>query len=109
MTIDGDILTCVQRYRASVEEVATPSLDQLILEAATRQALRRRLARRACGPSVVMAIAVLCAGVAWYAHQAKPSRSVVTNYGQIEGSTRPYLLQAGVSEFSGPGLQEGTP
>jgi hypothetical protein len=109
MTIDDDMMTCVQRYRASVQEVATPSLDQVILEAATRQALRRRLARRAGGAGVLAAITVLCAGVAWYAHQAKLSRTIITNYGQIEGSTRPYLLQAGASEFSGPGLQEGTP
>jgi hypothetical protein len=106
MTIDSDLM---QRYRASVEEVATPSLDLVILEAATRQALRRRRARRAGCASVLTAITVLCAGVAWYAHPAKPSRSIVTNYGLIEGSTRPYLLQAGASEFSGPGLQEGTP
>jgi ferric-dicitrate binding protein FerR (iron transport regulator) len=109
MTIDDDMMTCVQRYRASVEEVTTPSLDRVILEAAARQASRRRLLRRAGGASVFTAITVLCAGVAWYAHQAKPSRSIVTNYGQIEGSTRPYLLQAGASEFSGPGLQEGMP
>lgn len=109
MNSDDDMMTCVQRYRASVEEVATPSLDHVILEAATRQALRRRLARRAGGASVLAAITVLCAGVAWYAHQAKSSRSVVTNYGQIEGSTRPYLLRAGASEFSGPGLHEGKP
>lgn len=109
MTIDDDMTTCVQRYRALVEEVATPSLDQVILEAATRQATRRRLARRAGGVSVLMAIAAFYAGVAWYAHRAKPSRSIVTNYGQIEGSTRPYLLQAGAIGFSGPGLHEGTP
>ena len=109
MRIDGDMMMCVQRYRASVEEVATPSLDHVILQAATHQASRRRLARRAGGASVLTAITVLCAAVAWYAHQAKPSRSIVTNYGQIEGSTRPYLLQAGASEFSGPGLQEEMP
>ena len=108
MTIDEDMMTCLQRYRASVEEVATPSLDQVILEAATRQASRRRLVRRAGGASVLTAITVLCAGVSWYAHQGNPSRSIVTNYGQIEGSTRAYLLQAGGSEFSGPGLHEGT-
>jgi hypothetical protein len=107
MTIDDDMMTCVQRYRASVEEIATPSLDQVILEVAARQAMKRRIARRAGGATVLTAITVLCAGVAWYAHQAKPPRSIVTNYGQIEGSTRPYLLRAGASEFSGPGLQEG--
>ncbi|HEY0746729.1 MAG TPA: hypothetical protein VGD63_08525 [Steroidobacteraceae bacterium] len=109
MTIDDDMTTCVQRYRASVEEVATPALDQVILQAAARQALRRRLARRVGGASVLTAMAVLCTGLAWHAHQAKLSRAIVTNYGQIEGSTRSYLLQAGASEFSGPGLQEGKP
>jgi hypothetical protein len=109
MTIDDDTMMYVQRYRASVEELATPTLDHVILEAAMRQALRRRLARRAGGASVLTAITVLCAGVASHAHRTKPSRSLVTNYGQLEGSTRPYLLQAGVSKFSGPGLQEGTP
>jgi hypothetical protein len=109
MEIDRDMMACVHRYRASVEEVATPALDLVILEAAMRQALRRRLARRAGGASLLTAITVLCVGVVWHAQQAKPSRSIVTNYGQIEGSTRPYLLQAGASEFSGPGLQEGMP
>jgi hypothetical protein len=108
MTIDDDMMKCVLRYRESVEEIPTPSLDQVILEAATRQAMKRRLARRAGGASVLAATTVLCAGIVWYAHQAKPSRSIATNYGQIEGSTRPYLLQAGASGFSGPGLQEGT-
>lgn len=109
MTIDDDMTTCLQRYRASAEDVATPSLDQVILEAATRQALRRRVARRAGGTSLFVTITVLCAALAWHTQQAKPSRSIVTNYGQIEGSTRPYLLQAGAPEFSGPGLQEGKP
>ena len=109
MTSDDEMMTCVQRYRASVEEVATPSLDEAILDAATRQALRRRIVRRVGGAGVLMAVTVLCAGVVWYAHQAKPSRSLVTNYGQIEGSTRAYLLRAGESEFSGPGLEEGMP
>jgi hypothetical protein len=108
MTVDDDIMKCVLRYRASVEEVSTPLLDQVILEAAARQAMKRRFVRRAGGASVLAAISVLCAGVAWYSHQARPSRSIVTNYGQLEGSTRPYLLQAGASDFSGPGLQEGT-
>ncbi|HEY2780311.1 MAG TPA: hypothetical protein VGI90_06040 [Steroidobacteraceae bacterium] len=108
MTID-DETTCVQRYRASVEDVATPSLDQAILEAAARHAFRRRIAHRAGGASVLAAITVLCAVVVWYAHQVKPTGSSLTNYGQIEGATRAYLLQAGASEFSGPGLQEGTP
>jgi ferric-dicitrate binding protein FerR (iron transport regulator) len=109
MTIDDDMNTCLQRYRASVEEVASPSLDRVILEAATRHASRRRLVRRAGSVSVLTAVTVLCVGVAWYAHQTKPSRSLVTNYGQIEGSTRSYLLRAGEPEFSGPGLQEGKP
>jgi ferric-dicitrate binding protein FerR (iron transport regulator) len=109
MTTDEDTSACVQRYRASVDEVATPSLDRVILEAAARQATRRRFARHAGGASMLMAIVVSCAGVAWYAHRAEPSRPPVTNYGQIEGSTRPYLLQAGMIGLSRPGLQEVTP
>jgi hypothetical protein len=109
MTIDDGMTTCVQRYRASVEGIATPSLDRVILEAAARQATRRRFARHAGGVSILMAIAVSCAGVAWYAHRAELSRPLVTGYGQIEGSTRPYLLQAGTFGSSRPGLQEVTP
>jgi ferric-dicitrate binding protein FerR (iron transport regulator) len=109
MTTDDDMRICVQRYRASVAEVATPSLDQKILQAATRQALKRRLTRRAGGVSVLTAVTALCAGVVWHTHRARPSGSVVTNYGQIEGSTRAYLLRAGQPGFSGPGLEEGKP
>jgi hypothetical protein len=109
MTIDDGMTNCVRRYRASVEEVATPSLDRVILEAAARRATRRRFARRAGGASILMAIVVSYAGTAWYANRAKPSRPLITNYGQIEGSTRPYLLQAGAIGLSRPGLQEVTP
>ena len=109
MTDEQDLITCVQRYRASVEEVSESSLDQMIMQAAARQAFRRRLARRAGGAGVLTAVTMLCAAVAWYAHQPRPSRAIVTNYGQIEGSTRAYLLRAGRPELTRPGFEEGKP
>jgi hypothetical protein len=109
--INDDATTpVITRYRASVEDVATPILDQVIMAAAGRQAARRRFARRAGEAFFVAALAVIGIGVAWHAHQSNTNRSTstVTNYGMIEGLTRPYLLQVGGTQYSGPGLNEGT-
>ena len=55
------------------------------------------------------ALAVIGIGVGWRARQSNTNRSIpsVTNYGTIEGLTRPYLLQVGAAQYSGPGLTEG--
>jgi hypothetical protein len=109
MTNDDDTTLFVKRYRASVEDVATPTLDQVIMAAAGRQAAKRRFMRRAGGAFLVAAVAIVSIGVGWHAHQSNTNRSIptVTNYGAIEGLTRPYLLQAGTTQYSGPGLTEG--
>ena len=110
MTPDDDTTLLVTRYRASVENVATPTLDQVILAAAGRQAAKRRVVHRAGGALFLTAVGVLGVGVSWYAAQQSNtvrSNPTVTNYGSIEDFTRPYLLQVGTTEYSGPGLTEG--
>jgi hypothetical protein len=108
MTNDDDATLFVRRYRASVEDVAAPNLDQIIMAAAGRHAAKRRFVRRAGGAFLVTA-AIVSIGVGWHAHQSSTNRSIptVTNYGAIEGLTRPYLLQVGTTQYSGPGLTEG--
>jgi hypothetical protein len=107
--MDDETTLFVKRYRASVQDVATPALDQVIMAAAGRQAAKSRLVRRAGGAFAVTAIAVLGIGAAWRAHQSNADHSTltITNYGSIEGLTRPYLLQVAPSQYSGPGLTEG--
>ena len=110
MTNDDHTLF-VKRYRASVEDVATPTLDQVIMAAAGRQAAKRRFVRRAGGAFLVTAVAIVGIGLGWHTHQSNTNRSIptVTHYGAIEGLTRPYLLQVGTTQYSGPGLTEGIP
>jgi hypothetical protein len=107
MTNDEPTLL-VTRYRASVEDVATPILDKVILAAAGRQAAKRRLVRRG-GAFFVTLLTALGIGVAWHSNQTDRDRAifVVTNYGTIEGLTRSYLLEVGTTQYSGPGLTEG--
>lgn len=107
MTNDHD--TFVRRYRASVKDVATPHLDQVIMAAAGRQAAKRRFVRRAGGAFLVTALTVIGIGIGWHTYQSNTDRSTptITNYGTIEGLTRPYLLQVGATQYSGPGLTEG--
>ena len=109
MINDDDTTPLVTRYRASVEDVATPILDQVIMAAAGRQAAKRRFVRRAGGAFLMAALVVIGIGVGWHAHQSNTNRypPTVTNYGTIEGLTRPYLLQVGTTQYSGPGLTEG--
>lgn len=109
MSSDEELTRCVQRYRWSADEVAANPLDQVILSAAGRQASYRRLARRAGGAGVLTSIAVLCGSIAWYSHQSTLSRAAAASYGQIEGSTRAYLLHAESPQLSDPGYHEGKP
>ena len=109
MTNDDDTTRLLTHYRASVEDVPTPILDQVLMTAAGRQAAKRRFVRRAGSAFVVAALGVMGIGIGWHAHQSNTNRSTptVTNYGTIEGLTRPYLLQVGTPQYSGPGLTEG--
>ena len=109
MINDDDTTRLLTRYRASVEDVSTPVLDQVLMTAAGRQAAKRRFVRRAGRAFCAAALAVMGIGIGWHAHQSNTHRSTptVTNYGTIEGLTRPYLLQVGTTHYSGPGLTEG--
>jgi hypothetical protein len=109
MGMTGDDATLVNRYRAAVEDIPSPNLDQVINAAARRQAAKRRFSRRAKATLLVTAVVGLTVSSAWRTHQAKTDLIVskATNYGRIEGVTRPYLLQVGSPQFSGPGLTEG--
>jgi hypothetical protein len=108
MTHDDDTTLFVTRYRASVEDVATPVLDEVIMAVAGRQAAKRRFVRRA-GGAFLTALTVLGIGAALHPHQSNTDRSTptVTDFGKIEGLTRPYLLQIETAHYSGPGLTEG--
>ena len=108
MTTD-DATELVNRYRASVDDLPTPNVDQLIKAAAARQAAKRRLLRRSGGTFFVTAVTALAIGAAWHARQPNVDRStaLVTHYGRIEGLTRPYLLQVATTPYAGPGVDAG--
>ena len=99
----------LNRYRASIEDVATPILDQTLMRAAAQQAAKRRFVRRAQGAFFATALAVAAIGIGWHSRSSNTTdaTSSHTNYGTIEGLTRPYLLQVGTTQYSGPGLTEG--
>ena len=108
--INGDETTqLLNRYRASIEDVATPGLDQTLMRAAARQAARRRFVRRAQGAFLATALAVTAISIGWHSYLSNTTRATaeLTNYGTIEGLTKPYLLQVGTNQYSGPGLTEG--
>jgi hypothetical protein len=110
MNDDDDTTQLMNRYRASAEDVATPILDRTLMEAAARQAAKRRFIRRARGAFFATALAVTAISIGWHSHVSNttPDTSDLTDYGTIEGLTRPYLLQVGTNQYSGPGLTEGT-
>jgi len=111
MINDDETTRLLNRYRASVEDVATPILDQTIMRAAAHQVAKRRFVRRAQGAFLAAALAVMAISIGWHSHLSNTTRATpnLTNYGMIEGLTRPYLLQVGTNQYSGPGLTEGTP
>jgi len=109
MISDDETTRLLNRYRASIEDVATPILDQTLMRAAARQAARRRFVRHAQGAFFAAALAVAALSIGWHSHLSNTTRATpkLTNYGTIEGLTRPYLLQVGTNPYSGPGLNEG--
>ena len=109
MTNDDETTRLLNRYRASIEDVATPILDQTLMRAAARQAAKRRFVRRAQGAFFATALAVTAISIGWHSHPSSTTRATaeLSNYGTIEGLTRPYLLQVGTNPYSGPGLTEG--
>jgi alkanesulfonate monooxygenase SsuD/methylene tetrahydromethanopterin reductase-like flavin-dependent oxidoreductase (luciferase family) len=102
MGMTGEDATLVSHYRAAVEDIPSPDLDQLINAAAKRQAAKRRFSRRARTALLVTVVVGLTVSSAWRTHQTKPNPIVSksTGYGRIEGITRPYLMQVGSSEGS---------
>ena len=109
MMNDDDTTGLLNRYRASIEDVATPILDQTLMRAAASQAAKRRFVRRAQGAFFAGAFAVMAISIGWHRHVPNTTGAThnLTNYGMIEGLTRPYLLQVGANQYSGPGLTEG--
>ena len=109
MTNDDETTRLLNRYRASIEDVATPILDQTLMRAAARQAAKRRLVRRAQGAFFATVLAVTAISIGWHSDLSNTTHATttLTNYGTIEGLTRPYLLQVGTNPYSGPGLTEG--
>jgi hypothetical protein len=108
MTNDDELARCVHRYRASAEDILSPDLDAFVLKAAARHAAQRRLMRAA---AVLGAIAVAAAfsSMAWRAHWTERTQAPVTQFGRLEGSSRAYLLQMNLNQYSEPGLHEGAP
>jgi uncharacterized protein YjeT (DUF2065 family) len=102
----------VKCYRASLDDVGTPELDQRILAAAHRRVVQRRALRVSGGAMVVAGIVLVSILVGIHATSHNDARRHtpspdVTNYGAIEGATRAYLLRVEPPAFSGPGLNEG--
>ena len=106
MTNDDELDRCVHRYRASAEDILSPDLDAFVLKAAARHATQRRVMRAA---AILGAIAVAAAlsSMAWRARWTEPTQARVTQFGRLEGSSRAYLLQMNLSQYSEPGLHEG--
>jgi len=102
----------VRCYRASLEDVGTPELDQRILAAAHRRVVQRRMLRVGGGAMVVAGIVLVSIFVGIHATSHDDARrhtrsADVTNYGVIEGATRAYLLRVEPPAHSEPGLNEG--
>jgi hypothetical protein len=99
----------LNRYRESVEDIASPTLDRLVESAAARQAARNQLSRRVRETALLAAFASVALGLAWQIHRSSSHTggSAGTDFGKIEGFSTPYLLQAGAQQYSGPGTTEG--
>jgi hypothetical protein len=107
MTNDDELERCVHRYRASAEDILSPDLDAFVLKAAARHASRRRVMRAAAILGAITATAA--ASMAWRAHWTPATQARVTQFGRLEGSSRAYLLQMNLNQYSEPGLHEGAP
>jgi len=108
MTNDDELDRCVHRYQASAEDILSPDLDAFVLKAAARHATQRRMMRAAAILGVIAVVAAL-SSMAWRAHRTEPTQARVTQHGRLEGSSRAYLLQMNLNQYSEPGLHEGVP
>jgi hypothetical protein len=108
MTNDEELDRCVHRYQASAEDILSPDLDAFVLKAAARHASQRRVMRAAAILGAIAAVAAF-SNMAGRAHWPEPTRARVTQLGRLEGSSRAYLLQMDLHQYSEPGLHEGTP
>jgi hypothetical protein len=108
MTNDDELDRCVHRYRASAEDILSPDLDAFVLKAAARHATQRRVMRAAAILGTIAAAAAF-SSMAWRAHWTEPTQTRVTQFGRLEGSSRAYLLQMNLHQYSEPGLHEGAP
>jgi hypothetical protein len=108
MTNDDELDRCVHRYRASAEDILSLELDAFVLKAAARHATQRRVMRAAAILGAIVVAAAL-SSMAWRAHWTPPIQARVTQFGRLEGSSRAYLLQMNLNQYSEPGLREGAP
>jgi hypothetical protein len=108
MTNDDELDRCVHRYQASAADILSPDLDAFVLKAAARHVTQRRVMRAA---AVVGAIAAAAAfsSMALHTHRTEPTQARVTQFGRLEGSSRAYLLQMNLNQYSETGLHEGAP
>ena len=98
------------RYRASVTDPATPDLDQIILAAAAQQSATLRTRRRVRQITLASAFGFAALAVVWFSRTPiADAPASVTNFGLLEGASRPYLLDAGRTVYTGPGSSEGLP
>jgi ferric-dicitrate binding protein FerR (iron transport regulator) len=99
-----------ERYRASVTDPETPDLDQAILAAAAKHSASRRVRRRTRQIALASAFGLAALAVIWFSRPPIPDAPVsVTNFGLLEGASRPFLLDARRTVYTAPGLREGLP
>jgi len=109
MTSDEEFT--LKYYRASLEEVGTPELDQRILAAAHRRVVQRRVLRVGGGVVALVGIALVSIHATSHHRAARVKMQTpspgVREYGAIEDVTRSYLLQVQVPAYARPGMNEG--
>lgn len=102
--IEDDESDWVVRYRSGVTEEPASALDENIIRAAGRRALRVRTTRRGL---VVLVLAAVVLSMFWRSHGVRaPQVRSVSNDGLQEGATRYYLLNVAGSPYTGPGAME---
>jgi hypothetical protein len=99
---EEDVSRWLVSYRSTVTEETTPALDEFILRAAGRRAVRVRTLRVSI---VVIGLAAVVILPFWGAHLIRgPQARAASGYGRQEGATRYYLLN--VASYTGPGSME---